>query len=152
MKVHVLSLGCARALVDSEGMAGLLGASGHAITDQVQEADCVVVNTCSFIQPAEEESISTILELAERKRSGKLKHLFVAGCLPQKRRKEKQDLLDLLPEVDGFVDTGDLDKLPELIRGQTSAGKRFAEKGSDPAFISWAIMPVTAAAAKEVPD
>lgn len=125
MNVHVLSLGCARALVDSEGMAGLLQAAGHTLTDRLDGADCVVVNTCAFIQAAEEESIATLLELADRKRTGRLRQLFVAGCLPQKRRGEREDLLNLLPEVDGFVGTGDLDQLPELIRGQTAAGRFF---------------------------
>lgn len=118
MKVHVLSLGCARNLVDSEGLAGLLEQAGHRFTDRIEEAECVVVNTCSFIREAEEESISTILSLADRKKTGKLRRLYVAGCLPQKRRNERQDLLDLLPEVDGFLGPGDLPKLPGLIAGQ----------------------------------
>ena len=115
MRVHILSLGCARNLVDSEGLAGLLERAGHRFTDQVNEAECVVVNTCSFIRPAEEESIAAILELADLKRKGGLKKLYVAGCLPQKRRNEKDDLLTLLPEVDGFLGPGDLPKLPEMI-------------------------------------
>jgi len=121
MKVHVLSLGCARNLVDSEGLAGLLEQAGHRFTDRVDEAECVVVNTCSFIREAEEESISAILDIADRKKKGKLRRLYVAGCLPQKRRNEKKDLLDLLPEVDGFLGPGDLPKLPGLIEEQEGA-------------------------------
>ena len=120
MKIHVLSLGCARTLVDSEGLAGLLKQAGHRITDEVDSSDCVVVNTCAFIREAEEESIATILDLAELKKKGKIRRLYVAGCLPQKRRAEKTDLLKLLPEVDGFLGTGDLTKLPALIERQES--------------------------------
>ncbi len=122
MKIHVLSLGCARTLVDSEGLAGILDAAGHTVTDEVSKADCVVVNTCAFIREAEEESIATILEVADLKKSGRLKRLSVAGCLPQKRRGEKEDLLQLLPEVDGFLGPGDLRKLPELIHKQSGNG------------------------------
>ena len=129
MKVHVLSLGCARTLVDSEHLAGLLVAAGHRFTEEINEADCVVVNTCAFIQEAEEESIATILELADLKRSGRVKRLYVAGCLPQKRRGEKENLLALLPEVDGFLGPGDLPKLPELIRGQSPSPARHLSGG-----------------------
>ena len=115
MKVHVLSLGCARNLVDSEGLAGLLEQAGHRFTERIEEAECVVVNTCSFIREAEEESVSAILDLAGRKKKGSLRKLYVAGCLPQKRRNERKDLLDLLPEVDGFLGPGDLPKLPKLM-------------------------------------
>ncbi len=115
MKIHVVSLGCARTLVDSEGLAGLLAEAGHSLTDEVKKADCVVVNTCAFIRDAEEESINTILEVADLKKRGKLRKLYVAGCLPQKRRNEKEELLSLLPEVDGFIGTGDMAKLPQLI-------------------------------------
>ena len=123
MKVHVLSLGCARTLVDSEGLAGILEHAGHSITDQLQAAECVVVNTCAFIREAEEESISTILEVADLKKKGKLRRLYVAGCIPQKRRNEKEDLLKLLPEVDGFIGTGDLPQLPKLLAAEDQ--KRF---------------------------
>ena len=118
MKIHVLSLGCARTLVDSEGLAGILARAGHSISSTVDQAECVVINTCAFIREAEEESIGTILEVADLKRSGRLRKLYVAGCLPQKRRQERDDLLKLLPEVDGFLGPGDLPKLPELIERQ----------------------------------
>ncbi len=133
MKVHVVTLGCARALVDAEGLAGLLERAGHALTGEVKEAECVVVNTCSFIQPAEEESISTILQVADLKRSGRVRRLYVTGCLPQKRRSEREDLLRLLPEVDGFLGTGDLPKLPELIAQQEGNPAGSDPVGSDPA-------------------
>ncbi len=118
MKIHVVSLGCARALVDSEGLAGLLAQSGHSISEEAEGADCVVINTCAFIQAAEEESVSTILEAAELKKQGKIRRLYVAGCLPQKRRAEREEMLKMLPEVDGFIGTGDLARLPELIEKQ----------------------------------
>jgi len=119
MRIHILSLGCARNLVDSEGLSGLLEQAGHRFTQQVSDAECVVINTCSFIRPAEEESIAAILEAAELKKQGKLRRLYVAGCLPQKRRNEREDLMSLLPEVDGFLGPGDLPKLPQLIAEQT---------------------------------
>jgi len=115
VKIHLLSLGCARALVDSEGLGGLLAEAGHTLTDCPDNADCTVVNTCAFIREAEEESVSEVLALAERKRSGSLKRLYVVGCLPQKHRQEEGELIHLLPEVDGFLGTGDLPKLPQLI-------------------------------------
>ena len=136
MKVHVLSLGCARNLVDSEGLAGLLQQAGHRYTDQAEEAECVVINTCSFIREAEEESISAILELADWKKKGKLRRLYVAGCLPQKRRNESQDLLKLLPEVDGFLGPGDLTKLPQLIAEQTAHAEQAVHPVSERFFIT----------------
>ncbi len=128
MKIHVLSLGCARTLVDSECLAGILSQAGHTLSEEIKEAECVVVNTCAFIREAEEESVATILELADLKKTGQLKRLYVVGCLPQKRRKERDDLLKELPEVDGFLGPGDLPRLPELIREQM---------GSSP----WAVRP-----------
>lgn len=125
MKVHVLSLGCARNLVDSEGLAGLLEKAGHRFTDKVGDAECLVINTCSFIRPAEEESIAAVLEAADLRKKGKLHRLYVAGCLPQKRRNEKEDLLSMLPEVDGFLGPGDLPKLPQLIEEQAEKPSRF---------------------------
>ncbi len=125
MKVHVLSLGCARNLVDSEGLAGLLEKAGHRFTDRIGDAECLVINTCSFIRPAEEESIAAVLEAADLKKQGKLRRLYVAGCLPQKRRNEKEDLLSMLPEVDGFLGPGDLPKLPQLIQEQAEKPSPF---------------------------
>ena len=101
--------------MDSEGLAGLLEKSGHSISQRPEGSDCVVINTCAFIREAEEESIAAILDVAELKKKGKIRRLYVAGCLPQKRRAEQGDLLKLLPEVDGFLGPGDLTKLPELI-------------------------------------
>jgi len=110
--------------VDSEGLAGLLERAGHRYAGSVEEAECLVINTCSFIRPAEEESVGAILEAAELKRRGKLRRLYVAGCLPQKRKQEREDLLKMLPEVDGFLGPGDLPKLPELISRVISSEAR----------------------------
>ncbi len=125
MRIHILSLGCARTLVDSEGLAGLLEQAGHSFTDELTKAECVVINTCAFIREAEEESIQTILEVADLKRTGRLRRLYVAGCLPQKRRGEREDLLALLPEVDGFLGPGDLTQLPSLMERQAGRGRFF---------------------------
>lgn len=132
MKIHVVSLGCARTLVDSEGLAGLLARAGHSIHSAAEGADCVVINTCAFIRDAEEESVSTILEAADLKKRGKIRRLYVAGCLPQKRRAEREDLLKMLPEVDGFIGTGDLARLPELIATQDLALRCQAPKCQAP--------------------
>ena len=103
-KVHLSSLGCPKNQVDAEVMLGRLVAQGYEVTLDPSEADVLVVNTCSFIQPAKEESIETILEMARFKGSGEGKRLLVAGCLAERYGKE---LPEELPEVDAFVGTGD---------------------------------------------
>ena len=101
-KVHLISLGCAKNLVDSENMLGILKGKGVALTSTLEEADIAIVNTCGFIRSAVEEALDTILQVAAEKKRGKLKRLFVAGCLVQrygyKLRKE-------IPEVDGWFET-----------------------------------------------
>ncbi|MGD8368794.1 MAG: 30S ribosomal protein S12 methylthiotransferase RimO [Desulfobacterales bacterium] len=108
--VHMVSLGCARNRVDSEQMLGLLSGAGWRITEDPAEAEVIVVNTCSFITPAAEESIDTILELAEYKEKGRCRRLIVAGCLPERYR---QDLAETLPEVDAFLGTGAFHRIVE---------------------------------------
>ena len=88
MKVLLISLGCDKNLVDSEVMLGLLNKAGHQLTNDETEADVVVVNTCAFISDAKEESINTIIEMGELKKTGKLKKLIVAGCLSQRYKDE----------------------------------------------------------------
>ncbi|MBS4931524.1 MAG: 30S ribosomal protein S12 methylthiotransferase RimO, partial [Clostridiales bacterium] len=88
MKVLFISLGCDKNLVDSEVMLGLLSQRGYEITNEEQEADVIVVNTCCFIHDAKEESIETILEVSELKKTGKLKALVVAGCLSERYKDE----------------------------------------------------------------
>jgi len=108
----MVSLGCPKNLVDAEVMLGYLGKEGYEITTNEQEADIIIVNTCSFIKEAKQESIDTILDLADRKHDGNCKLLVVTGCLPQRYQ---QELAKELPEVDIFVGTGDYPKIAEII-------------------------------------
>lgn len=108
MKVNLVSLGCARNLVDSEVMLGCLTNHGWAITEDPSDADVIIVNTCGFISSAVDESIDTILELAEFKRKGACRRLVVAGCLPERFREE---LAQSLPEVDLFLGTGAYERI-----------------------------------------
>lgn len=112
LKAGFLSLGCAKNLVDTEVMLGLLDKNGIAITDDPAAADILIVNTCSFIDAAKEESISTILQMANYKKQGKCRALIVAGCLGQRYQ---QELLDELPEVDVIIGTGAWHRIIEAI-------------------------------------
>ena len=103
MKLYLESLGCARNQVDSEIMTGRLKKAGWTITLDPEEAETIVVNTCSFIEDAAQESIDVILELAEYKKEGSCKRLVVTGCLPERYREE---ILKSLPEVDVLLGTG----------------------------------------------
>lgn len=120
LKAGFISLGCAKNLVDTEVMLGMLADGGVAITDNPAEADILIVNTCSFIETAKEESIATILQSAEYKTSGKCRGLVVAGCLGQRYQ---QDLLDELPEVDAVIGTGAWHRINEAIQA-ILAGQR----------------------------
>lgn len=111
IKVSLVSLGCPKNLVDSETLLGILHKDGMEITLDENNADIVVVNTCSFIKEAEKESIRTVLELIE---TGK--KVIIAGCLPQKY---KHELKEALPEALAYVGTGNLQKIAEIIKGQT---------------------------------
>lgn len=111
-KVNMVSLGCPKNLVDAEVMLGYLGKEGYEVTTDEHEADIIIVNTCSFIKEAKQESIDTILDLADRKHDGRCKLLVVTGCLPQRYQEE---LARELPEVDVFVGTGDYPKIAEII-------------------------------------
>lgn len=107
-KVGMVSLGCPKNLVDSEVMLGLLARHGYELTPQAGEADILVVNTCSFIEPAKQESINTILDMAEHKKSGTAKKLVVAGCLVERYR---QQILEQIPEVDFVIGTNELERV-----------------------------------------
>jgi ribosomal protein S12 methylthiotransferase len=120
-KVSVVSLGCARNLVDSEVMAGLLQRAHYEIIAEPSEADVVLVNTCGFIEAAKAESVDTILEMARLKNEGKISKLIVAGCLSQRY---PEDLANDLPEVDLFVGTGEVPRIAEILREQETTGKR----------------------------
>jgi ribosomal protein S12 methylthiotransferase len=112
-KFSIVSLGCARNLVDSEVMAGLLQKNDFEIVQEPAEADIVLVNTCGFIGAAKEESIDTILEMGRLKDEGQLKKLVVAGCLSQRYPNE---LASDLPEVDLFIGTGEVPRIAEILR------------------------------------
>lgn len=112
-KFNIVSLGCARNLVDSEVMAGLLQHNDYEIVQHPADADVVLVNTCGFIGPAKEESIETILEMSQLKEVGKIKRLVVAGCLSQRYPEE---LAKELPEVDLFIGTGEVPRIAEILR------------------------------------
>lgn len=111
-RVCLVTLGCAKNLVDSENMLGLLGAAGYVMAPDPAEAEIGIINTCGFIESAVKESVGIILEIADLKRTGKLKKLYVTGCLVQrfgyKLKKE-------LPEVDGWMGTGDLEAVVRLL-------------------------------------
>lgn len=109
-KVGMVSLGCPKNLVDSEVMLGLLARQGYELTPQAEDADVLVINTCSFIEPAKQESVNTILEMAEFKKSGKTKKLVVAGCLVERYR---QQILKEIPEVDFVIGTNELERVLE---------------------------------------
>lgn len=110
--VHFVSLGCPKNLVDSQVMLGLLKSDAYGVTESADNADVIVINTCSFIESSKVESIDTILEMAEYKDRGKCKTLVVAGCLPQRY---KSQLLKELPEVDILIGTGEYHRIAELV-------------------------------------
>src|SRR3984885_13660618 len=107
-KVGFVSLGCPKNLVDSEVMMGLLARAGVELTRRAEDADVIVVNTCSFIESAQQESVNTILEMAAHKNGGKAKKLVVAGCLVERFRDQ---IRQNIPEVDAVVGTGELEKI-----------------------------------------
>ena len=108
LKLHLISLGCAKNQVDSEIMLGRLAQAGWTITEDPAEAHTIVVNTCSFIEEAAQESLDMILELADYKKNGSCRRLVVAGCLPERYREE---ILQTMPEVDVFLGTGAFDQI-----------------------------------------
>ena len=112
MNILFISLGCDKNLVDSEAMLGLLDKKGYQIVDSEEDADIIVVNTCCFIHDAKEESIQTILEMAEYKKEGKLKALIVTGCLAQRYQ---QEIIDEIPEVDAVLGTTSYDHIVEAV-------------------------------------
>ncbi|HUU40415.1 MAG TPA: radical SAM protein, partial [Desulfatiglandales bacterium] len=112
-KVSFISLGCAKNLVDSEYMLGLIKEEGYDIVDDPSDAEIVIINTCAFIKPAVEESINAILELASLKGNGNLKSLVAAGCLVQRYGRK---LLREIPEVDVWLGTGQIYRIPEILK------------------------------------
>lgn len=112
MKIMFISLGCDKNLVDTEMMLGILAQRGFTFTDAEEEAEAVVVNTCCFINDAKEESINTLLEMAELKKSGQIKALIAAGCLAERYREEIQKEI---PEVDAILGTMAIDQVAEAL-------------------------------------
>ena len=112
-KFNIISLGCARNLVDSEVMAGVLHQNDYELVPEPETADIVLINTCGFIAAAKEESIDTILDVARLKETGKLKKLVVAGCLSQRYPNE---LAKELPEVDLFIGTGEVPRIVQILK------------------------------------
>src|SRR6476620_5419384 len=113
-KVGFVSLGCPKNLVDSEVMMGILTREGYELTPRADEAEVLVVNTCSFIEPAQKESVDAILEMAEHKKFGSAKKLIVAGCLVERYRDQ---ILSQIPEVDAVVGTGEIERILEAVHG-----------------------------------
>src|SRR5687767_14194629 len=109
MKIGMVSLGCPKNLVDSEVMIGLAQQAGHQLTRDAADADVLVVNTCAFIDKAKQESIDTILEMAEHKKTGRCTTLVVTGCMAERYRDE---LRAQIPEIDAVLGTG---QVPEIV-------------------------------------
>ena len=130
-KVGFVSLGCPKNLVDSEVMMGLLAQAGAELSPRAEDADVIVVNTCSFIASAQQESVNTILEMAGHKTSGRAKKLVVAGCLVERFRDE---IRKSIPEVDAVVGTGELQNILAAT-GVVPAGANSTPVHNDSPFV-----------------
>ncbi|MGH9738075.1 MAG: 30S ribosomal protein S12 methylthiotransferase RimO [Candidatus Acidiferrales bacterium] len=130
-KVGFVSLGCPKNLVDSEVMMGILARAGYELTPRADEADVLVVNTCSFIAPAQQESVNSILEMAEYKKFGRAQKLIVAGCLVERYRNEIQRQI---PEVDAVIGTGEVESILAACQGKLSA-KASADAAESPSYL-----------------
>ncbi|HBN57660.1 MAG TPA: 30S ribosomal protein S12 methylthiotransferase RimO, partial [Lachnospiraceae bacterium] len=126
MKIFFASLGCDKNLVDSEVMLGILSKKGYEFTDDETEADIIVVNTCCFIGDAKEESVNTILEMAEYKKEGNCKALIVTGCLAERYR---QEITEEITEVDAVLGTTAYDRIAGAI--EDALGKKSTLKYGD---------------------
>ena len=112
MKLMFISLGCDKNLVDTENMLGILKNRGFTFTDNEMEADVIAINTCCFIHDAKQESINTIIEMAEHKKDARCKALIVSGCLAHRYEDE---ILKEIPEVDALIGTSSYDKIADVI-------------------------------------
>ncbi|MBC7753739.1 MAG: 30S ribosomal protein S12 methylthiotransferase RimO [Moraxellaceae bacterium] len=119
-KVHFISLGCPKNLVDSEIMAGTLIKDGYQVVAEAEEADTVIVNTCGFIEESKKESIQRIFDMSALKEEGKIKKVVVAGCLTQRY---KSDLVDSLPEADLFVGSGEFQNIGQILKSHDEGNK-----------------------------
>jgi len=132
MRIGIKSLGCPKNFVDSEVICGQLREKGYRISEKIDNSDIVIVNTCSFIREAVEESIEEILNLVKLKKEGKIKHIIVTGCLPQ--RYKDDNLSRELPEVDAFLGVGDLLDIDNLIKSVLQ-NKQIYEVSPEPKFL-----------------
>jgi ribosomal protein S12 methylthiotransferase len=130
-KVSMVSLGCPKNLVDAEVMLGVLSKQEYEITTDEREADIIIVNTCSFIKEAKQESIDAILDLAERKNDARCHTLIVSGCLPQRYQEE---LARELPEVDIFIGTGDYPRIAKILAEKSGTNRQLRYIGN-PDFV-----------------
>ena len=119
-KVHFISLGCPKNLVDSEIMAGTLMMDGYDVVGDAEGADTVVVNTCGFVEDSKKESVQRILDMAQLKKDGKIKKIVVAGCLTQRY---KNDLVEGLPEADLFVGSGEFQNIAKILKKHEQGDK-----------------------------
>ena len=132
-KVGFVSLGCPKNLVDSEVMMGILARAGYQITPRAGEADVLVVNTCSFIAPAQQESVNSILEMAEYKKFGRARKLIVAGCLAERYRHQ---IREQIPEVDAVIGTGEVEQILAACEGKLDGGHvDAANRGPAPTYL-----------------
>src|ERR1700751_2139334 len=138
-KVGFVSLGCPKNLVDSEVMMGILTRAGYEVTPRAGDADVLVVNTCSFIAPAQQESVHSILEMAEYKKFGRAQKLIVAGCMVERYR---NDIREQIPEVDAVIGTGEVDKILEACEGQLHAAGSDGNGASLPSYLSHDLPPL----------
>lgn len=123
--VGIVSLGCAKNLVDSEAILGYLVEAGFSLTSDPEEADVIIVNTCGFIGPAKEESIDTIIEMAEYKKQGRCQKLVVAGCLAQRYHR---DLVENIPEIDAVLGINEVTKILDVCRDDELKGDLVTSK------------------------
>ncbi|MCD7868004.1 MAG: 30S ribosomal protein S12 methylthiotransferase RimO [Clostridiales bacterium] len=123
MKILFISLGCDKNLADAEEMLGLLAADGHEIVDDEAQAQAIIVNTCCFINDAKEESVSTILEMAEYRKAGTCRALLVTGCMAQRYKKE---IMEEIPEVDAVLGTASWGDIVQALH-EVCAGRRYEE-------------------------
>jgi len=132
-KVGFVSLGCPKNLVDSEVMMGILARAGYELTPRADEADVLVVNTCSFIEPAQQESVNSILEMAEHKKFGRAQKLIVAGCMVERYRNQ---IREQIPEVDAVIGTNEVEKILAACQGEVIASAEAAAAASEsPAYL-----------------
>jgi ribosomal protein S12 methylthiotransferase len=131
-KVGFVSLGCPKNLVDSEVMMGILARAGYELTPRAGEADVLVVNTCSFIAPAQQESVQSILEMAEYKKFGRAQKLIVAGCMVERYRNE---IREQIPEVDAVIGTGEVEKILAACEGDLSATAKAGAAEESPSYL-----------------